>query len=121
METAEKSIEVLNDLIQINNDRVKGFERAIKELDGKDADLQAIFQNGVNESNLNAQELTTAVTQLGGEAETGTSGSGTIHRAWLDVKATFSGHDAKSIWKNANVAKTPLKKLTVMHYLQTVV
>ena len=28
METIEKSVEVLNDLIQINNDRIAGFEHA---------------------------------------------------------------------------------------------
>ena len=27
----------------------------------------------------------------------GMSGSGALHRIWLDVKATFSGHDRKSI------------------------
>jgi hypothetical protein len=30
--TTEKSVEVLNDLIEINNDRIDGFDRAGKEL-----------------------------------------------------------------------------------------
>ena len=30
METIEKTTDVLNDLIEINNDRIAGFEHAIK-------------------------------------------------------------------------------------------
>ncbi len=110
METIEKSVEVLNDLIEINNDRVAGFEHASKELEGHDADLKAVFQNFSSESRRYVQELTAAVSRIGGEAETGTSGSGTIHRAWLDVKATFSGHDRKSILEECERGEDAIKK-----------
>lgn len=110
METVEKSVEVLNDLIEINNDRVAGFEKAIKDLEGKDADLQSIFESAASESRSNVQELTQAVSQLGGEPETGTSGSGTLHRAWIEVKATFSGHDRKSILEECERGEDAIKK-----------
>jgi len=38
MKTIEKSIEILNDLIEINNDRVAGFAHAAQEL--KERDLE---------------------------------------------------------------------------------
>ena len=110
METIEKSIEVLNDLIEINNDRVAGFEKAIKDLEDNGADLQSIFESAASESRRNSQELTQAVRNAGGEAETGTSGSGTIHRAWIDVKATFSGHDRKSILEECERGEDAIKK-----------
>lgn len=110
METIEKSVEVLNDLIEINNDRVAGFEHASKELAGNDADLKAVFQNLSRESRRYVQELTAAVNRIGGEAETGTSGAGSIHRAWLDVKATFSGHDRKSILEECERGEDAIKK-----------
>jgi uncharacterized protein (TIGR02284 family) len=110
METTEKSIEVLNDLIQINHDRVKGFENALKDLKGEDTDLQGIFENGINESNLNVQELSTAVAQAGGQPETGSSSSGAIHRTWLSVKATFTGHDRKSILDECERGEDAIKK-----------
>jgi uncharacterized protein (TIGR02284 family) len=110
METIEKSVEVLNDLIEINNDRVAGFEHASKELEGNDADLKAVFQNFSSESRRYVQELTAAVNSVGGEAETGTSGAGSIHRAWLDVKATFSGHDRKSILEECERGEDAIKK-----------
>jgi hypothetical protein len=31
MKTSRDAIEILNDLIEINNDRIKGYEHAIKE------------------------------------------------------------------------------------------
>jgi len=110
METIEKSVEVLNDLIEINNDRIAGFEHAIKDLGDGDADLKAIFEKFASDSRQNVQELTSAVNRTGGEAETGTSGSGTIHRAWLDVKATFTGHDRKSILAECERGEDAIKK-----------
>src|SRR5579871_2560160 len=110
METIEKSVEVLNDLIEINNDRIAGFEHAANELEGNDMDLKAIFQKLQEESRINVQQLSTAVNQMGSEPETGGSGSGSIHRAWIDVKATFSGHDRKSILEECERGEDAIKK-----------
>jgi uncharacterized protein (TIGR02284 family) len=110
METIEKSAEILNDLIHINNDRIKGFEHAAKDLEGKDPDLKILFESFKEESRKNVQELSRAVDQIGGEVETGTSASGTLHRAWLDVKATFSGHDRKSILEECERGEDAIKK-----------
>ncbi len=35
-----KSIEVLNDLVQINNDRITGYEKAIRRTKPEDDDLE---------------------------------------------------------------------------------
>jgi uncharacterized protein (TIGR02284 family) len=110
METIEKSVEILNDLIQINNDRIAGFEHAANELGDNDLDLKVIFQNFKDESRQNVQALTNTVNQIGGEVETGTTVGGTIHRAWLDVKATFSGHDRKSILEECERGEDAIKK-----------
>jgi uncharacterized protein (TIGR02284 family) len=110
METKEKAIEVLNDLIEINNDRIDGFDRASKELGEGDSDLKALFSKFANDSRRNVQELSAAVSQAGGEVETGNSASGTIHRAWLEVRATFSGHDRKSILEECERGEDAIKK-----------
>jgi len=110
METTEKSIEVLNDLIEINNDRIDGFERASKDLGEGDGDLKTLFSKFAADSRRNVQELSAAVGQAGGEVETGNTASGTIHRAWLDVKATFSGHDRKSILEECERGEDAIKK-----------
>ncbi len=110
METIEKSVEVLNDLIQINNDRVAGFEHASKDLGDGDSDLSVFFRTQREASRQNAFELSKAVNQLGGEAEAGKSLSGTIHRNWLDVRATFTGHDRKSILDECERGEDAIKK-----------
>ncbi len=98
--TAREVIEVLNDLIQINNDRIVGYERAIKELKDKDADLKELFRNMIGESHSNKLALGTEVQALGGDIDTGTTGTGKIYRAWMDVKAIFTGHDRHTVLAN---------------------
>jgi uncharacterized protein (TIGR02284 family) len=100
MSTNENLIEVLNDLVQINNDRIEGYERAIKETDDIDVDLQGLFQKMANESRGYVSELAAEITSLGGEVATGTTNSGKIYRVWMDVKATFTGHSRQAALEN---------------------
>jgi uncharacterized protein (TIGR02284 family) len=93
----ENLIEVLNDLIRINNDRTAGYQRASDEARDIDVDLQAMFNRMADESRQYATELTAEVGRLGGDPATGTTASGKIYRAWMDVKATFTGKDRKAI------------------------
>jgi uncharacterized protein (TIGR02284 family) len=97
MKTNEKTAEVLNDLIQINNDRIEGYERAAKETDASDADLRSLFLSLASESRLYVNELSKYVARSGEEPANGTTLSGKIYRAWMDVKATFTGKDRKAI------------------------
>ena len=96
METTEKkSVKVLNDLVVINNDRIEGYERAAKETE--DADLKQLFSSMANESHKHKAELLAEVVGLDGEPAEGTTTSGKIYRAWMDVKAALSGKDRKAI------------------------
>ena len=110
METIEKSVEVLNDLIEINNDRAEGFGKAAQDLDPTDMDLQGVFLNCSLESKQFAQQLRDEVNQLGGHAENDTSNMGALHRAWIDVKATFTGHDRKGILAECERGEDAIKK-----------
>ena len=89
-----KNTEVLNDLIEINNDRVAGYEKAAKE--SKDSDLCTLFQDLANESKKLASELRSRV-EPGEESPTGGTVRGSIYRTWMDVKAKFGGDDRKSL------------------------
>ncbi|MFD1257308.1 PA2169 family four-helix-bundle protein [Mucilaginibacter terrae] len=110
METTEKSSEVLNDLIEINNDRSAGFERALKDLGDGDLDLKTLFEEYSAQSRQFALELTAFAAQGGTDTETGTSASGTIHRAWIEVKALFSGHDRKAVLAECERGEDAIKK-----------
>src|SRR5690349_12046305 len=97
MEQNEKAVDVLNDLININNDRTAGYTRAGADSRDIDVDLQAIFKKMADQSRQYAAELTAEVVKLGGEPATGTTAAGKIYRAWMDVKATFTGKDRHSL------------------------
>jgi uncharacterized protein (TIGR02284 family) len=97
METTEnKTAEVLNDLLRINNDRIQGYEKAIEE--ARDLDLKTFFATMADESRRYAQELTGLVRTYGENPDSGeTTASGKIYRVWMDVKATFTGKDREAI------------------------
>jgi len=110
METNENAVEVLNDLIEINNDRIKGYERAIEESEIDDSDLKSIFAQMATESRQYKQALTDLVVSLGGDVDKGTTASGKIYRAWMDVKATFTGNSRKSILENCEFGEDAAQK-----------
>ncbi|MBK7683176.1 MAG: PA2169 family four-helix-bundle protein [Bacteroidetes bacterium] len=91
----EKTIEVLNTLIIINNDRIEGYETAAKETN--EYDLKNLFSQLASNSRRFKQELTSEVTKLGGQAEEGTKTTGKFFRVWMDVKAALTGKDRKAI------------------------
>ena len=97
MTTTEEMVEVLNDLIMINNDRIEGYRTAIDETKDLDADLKQTFGDMIDESRGYLSELNAQVSSLGGEKETGTTNMGKIYRVWMDIKTAISGHDRKSI------------------------
>ena len=91
----EQSIDVLNALIVINNDRIEGYMTASKE--AEESDLKTLFAQFEHTSQKCKAELVQEVQRLGGEPAEGTKTTGKIYRAWMDIKATLTGHDRKAI------------------------
>ena len=106
----EKTSEVLNDLITINNDRIEGYNRAEKETDAKDADLQSLFRQMSAESRSYVTDLSKYVAAAGEEPTDDTKMSGKIYRAWMDVKATFTGKDRKAILASCEFGEDAAQK-----------
>lgn len=98
MQTNETTVEILNDLIKINNDRIAGYERAIKETKDLDVDLKALFEGMVKESEGYKQELVTKANEMSNDdMDDDSTTSGKIYRAWMDIKSTFTDSDRKTI------------------------
>jgi len=110
MERSEKTIEVLNDLIRINNDRVEGYEKAVRETNESDVDLRNIFNNMAQESRSYSRELTEQVRRLGGEPASGTTASGKIYRTWMDVKSGLSRSERKSVLEECEFGEDAAQK-----------
>jgi len=109
MATTENSTGVINDLIEINNDRVAGFEKAIADINDENIDLKELFQGYAQQSRKYGQELA-AIVGSADEIETGNSVSGTLHRAWIDIKSLFGGSDRASILSEAERGEDAIKK-----------
>lgn len=110
IQLTENNTEILNDLIEINNDRVEGFEKAIADLEGEDNDLISFFEQLAGESRENATELTRIVQDSGYAPAEGTSTSGALHRAWIDIKSTFTGSDREAILDECERGEDAIKK-----------
>jgi len=110
MENNQNVAEVLNDLIQINNDRINGYERAIKELKEGDADLKDLFMGYIDQSRNVRNALGTEVQALGVKMDEGTTASGKIYRAWMDVKALFTGNDRQTVLNNCEFGEDAAQK-----------
>jgi uncharacterized protein (TIGR02284 family) len=110
MKTSAEVAEILNDLIEINNDRIVGYEKAIKELKDDDLDLKVLFASLISQSHQAKLELGTEVQALGKDMETGTTNSGKIYHAWMDVKAAFTGKSSHSILENCEFGEDAAQK-----------
>lgn len=110
MTTNEKLVDVLNDLIQINNDRTTGYERAIEEVENIDVDLKAIFSKMANDSRSYKSALADLVTKHGGEVAEGRTVAGSIYQTWMSVKATFSGKDRQAALESCEFGEDAAQK-----------
>ncbi|MFV8270979.1 PA2169 family four-helix-bundle protein [Flavobacterium sp. GT2N3] len=91
----EKSIDVLNTLIEINNDRIEGYETASEETE--ESDLKMLFSELMKTSQKCKMELVSEVQKLGGEPIERTRTTGKFFRVWMDVKAALTGKNRKAI------------------------
>jgi uncharacterized protein (TIGR02284 family) len=110
MRNKEDTIEVLNDLVQINNDRITGYEKAIRETKPEDDDLKILYATMIAESHRNKIALATEVQALGAEIEQGTTSSGKIYRAWMELKAIFTGNSRMTILSNCEAVENSTQK-----------
>ena len=94
--TIERTAEVLNDLIIINNDRYEGYEKAREEVIDPDLkDFFATYGNQSKDNNIELRALVPASEETPGRDETTLSGK--FYRAWMDIKNAVDEGDRKKI------------------------
>ncbi len=91
----DESIDILNNLIVINNDRIDGYAAAYSETYKEE--LRDLFIKLQQTSHECKAELEAEVKRLGGTPEEGTMILGKFHRGWMDIKAAITGSDSEVI------------------------
>jgi uncharacterized protein (TIGR02284 family) len=114
MKRNEKTIEVLNDLIRINRDRVDGYEKAAHEKEEIEPDIRNFFYTMATEGRSFVNDLHAEVLRLGGVPVSGSTISGKLYLFWLDMKAEFlsgyTGNDANSLLATAEAGEEVVQK-----------
>lgn len=96
MATSNQTVETLNDLVRINNDRIDGYQKAQQNLHIQDVDLKALFGKMAEQSMLYRQQLADAVVRMNGQPEDDTRLDGKLFRLWMDLKAIFNGNSREA-------------------------
>lgn len=91
---------VINDLIQINNDRIEGYKKTINRLESTDIDLRNLFTGFISQSEELKSALQSEVLSLGEEIDGETTALGKIYQTWMDLKAAFTADDRQTALHN---------------------
>lgn len=91
----QEIVDCLNNLVQINNDRIQGYLTASQETDQDD--LRSVFSEMMTTSQECRRELVQEITKLGGTPIEGTTVSGKLYRIWMDIKSALTSKDRKAI------------------------
>lgn len=91
----ENTVDELNRLVEINNDRIEGYEKAAENTEERD--LIELFSKFKQTSKKCLGELISEITKSGGKATQETTTSGKFFRTWMDVKSALTGKDRKAI------------------------
>lgn len=91
----QERIEKYNDLIQICTDGRDGYNNAAENVG--DMDMEKKFREFAQQREGYIRELQRLVRLLNGETREEGSASASLHRAWIDVKSSFTSGDREAI------------------------
>jgi uncharacterized protein (TIGR02284 family) len=106
--TNDETISILNDLTETSKDGEYGFYTCAEHV--KDMELKKVFTAAAERCAEGAKELQEQVRLLGGDPEKHSSVAGSLHRAWVDIKATIMGRDEPAVLEECERGEDAAKK-----------
>jgi uncharacterized protein (TIGR02284 family) len=91
----DKAISCLNNLIETCRDGQNGFKEAAENI--KNTELKSFFNQLSLDRARFVGDLQQEVQRLGGDPEKTGSTAAALHRAWIDIKGTFTGKSDEAI------------------------
>ncbi len=95
-----KTVDVLNNLLQITNDRLEGFKNVDAKMISSYPKLRDEYDHGVIASNRMRTELSALIQERGGDPNDTTTVAGGLHRTWIDVKNSLSFDKGEATLEN---------------------
>lgn len=96
----KKTVSVLNDLVQIINDRIEGFGKVDGKIWERYPDIKEEYERMISRSKVMKNELIDLIREKGGEAQDSPSVAGAIHRTWIDIKNSLPVNTEESTLEN---------------------
>ncbi|KAA9349129.1 ferritin-like domain-containing protein [Larkinella humicola] len=93
--TNSEILDRLNTLLTRTRDGERGYQEAAENV--KDTELKSLFLAQSRQRNEYATEIDREIRTLGGDPENSTSLTADLHRAWINIKTTFTGNDDKAV------------------------
>ncbi|HTN35635.1 MAG TPA: PA2169 family four-helix-bundle protein [Arachidicoccus sp.] len=94
MTTIENTVDLLNRLVQVNEDRKQGYQKALDK--AGDPTLKALFDQYAKQSGKYIVDLGLVIESYGGIPTEKTTIAGDVYRAWMDVKDVMTTNERKS-------------------------
>lgn len=99
----EKSISILNDLIETSRDGVEGFKKCAEE--AHDHTLKMYFEDRVRSCQEAITALSEEVRKLGGEPDMSGTTTGALHRMWIDFRTAITSKDNLAVLQECERAE----------------
>jgi len=97
MKYTENMSNKLNELLTKNYDAEAGYKKAATIVE--DPKLKRFFETEAQNRYDFGHELKSEIRNVGGNPDKGTSFTGDAHRAWMNIKDTFTSTDEEAILK----------------------
>ena len=108
----QENSDLLNQLIEINNDRIEGYEKAIALLPKEgNYDLQNIFEKYRDQSIQFKSDLVPLVVREGDTPTEETRTTGKLFRTWMEIKSAVAPYTAKAILESCERGEDEFKKV----------
>ena len=92
---SEKVVTTLNKLLETTKDGENGFRTCAGAV--TNPNLKTVFENAARRCDEGAAELEAKIRGLGKEPTKSGTASGTLHRAWTNIKSSITGMDEYAV------------------------
>lgn len=117
--TAETAL--LNDLVEINNDRIAGYANAIALVDAtRDTDIISLFEKIGQQSQQFKAQLTPFAEPQTGKPVANQRAMGRLYNRWMDIKITIAGSDRQSVLSSCEKGEDVFRKIYADIYKDSV-